>query len=229
MIPKAIFISRSTDQIGDQLRIYEAGGGTLYAQPLISFEGIESAHSSTQDVVFFSSIRAATYFFQFHPKPSSLFACAGAETARKLEEQFQLKCAFVSEEAGNPSKSALEFKQWLKDRTVLFPMSEQSLHTYASLIPAKQKTELPVYRTLLHAVLIPACDYYVFSSPSNFNAFLKENVLPEHARCIAWGQSTKAAILEKGIPVHYCLKDGSISELDVYFEQHVFNRPTHEI
>ena len=135
MTPKTIFISRSRDQIGDQLLQFEASGGALYAHSLIMFEGIKNEAVSLCDVVFFSSIRAASFFLKHHQKPKALFACAGGETARKLADQFQIACAFIADEAGNPTQAAFEFKQWLKDRTVLFPLSEQSLHTYSSLIP----------------------------------------------------------------------------------------------
>ena len=222
MTPKTIFISRSRDQIGDQLLQFEASGGALYAQSLITFEGIKMDEVSSCEVVFFSSIRAASFFLKHHQKPKALFACAGGETARKLADQFQIACAFIADEAGNPTQAAFEFKQWLKDRTVLFPLSEQSLHTYSSLIPWQQKTELVVYRTLPKPVVIPPCDYYVFSSPSNVHAFFEVNVLPVHARCIAWGQSTEAALRGHQIPVLYCLKVGSTLELDAYLQAHVF-------
>lgn len=222
MTPRAIFISRSTDQVGYQLLQFEASGGALYAHSLVTFEEIKNEAVSLCDVVFFSSIRAAFFFFQHHQKPKALFACAGGETARKLADQFQIDCDFVAVDAGNPTQAAFEFKQWLKDRTVLFPLSEQSLHTYSSLIPSPQKTKLYVYRTLTNPMVISPCDYYVFSSPSNVRAFLEVNVLPMHARCIAWGQSTEAALIALQIPVHYCLKEGSVIELDAYFKAHVF-------
>lgn len=222
MTPGAIFISRSADQIGDQLRQFEARGGTLYAQSLITFEGIENEASPECDVVFFSSIRAAEFFLQYHEKPNSLFACAGLETARKLSEQYKIDCHFVSEEAGNPSKSANAFKLWLQERTVLFPLSEQSLHSYSSHIPPAQKTELYVYRTLTTPMVIPPCDYYVFSSPSNVRAFLEVNTISDHARCIAWGQSTEAALIAQQIAVQHCLNEGSVQELDAYFNAHIF-------
>jgi uroporphyrinogen-III synthase len=220
--PRAIFISRSADQIGDQLQQFAASGGALYAQSLIAFEEIKNEAVPDCDVVFFSSIRAADFFLRVHEKPKALFACAGIETARKLSENHQIDCDFVSEEAGNPSNAALAFKSWLKERTVLFPLSEQSLHTYASHIPAAQKTEMYVYRTLTNPKVIPPCDYYVFSSPSNVRAFLEVNVLPDHARCISWGQSTKAALDAQQIAVYHCLIEGSVQELDVYFQAHVF-------
>lgn len=222
MTPRAIFISRSTDQIGGQLRQFGARGGALYAQSLITFEGIENEADRLCDVVFFSSIRAASFFFQFHEKPNSLFACAGGETARKMAVEFQIDCAFIADDAGKPVQAALEFKDWLKDRTVLFPRSEQSLKTYSSLIPSGQKTELVVYRTVPNPEVIPPCDYYVFSSPSNVHAFFEVNVIPEHACCIAWGQSTEAALTAHHITVHHCLKEGSVQELDAYFQAHVF-------
>lgn len=222
MTPRAIFISRSFDQIGDQLQQFAANGGALFAHPLLKFEGITKESIPFSDVIFFSSIRAANFYFQDQGIPKVLYACAGKETARKLLEQYQIECAFVAEEAGNPTQAALSFKEWLKERTVLFPRSEQSLLSYASLIPTSQKTEQIVYRTLANPMVIPPCDYYVFSSPSNVSAFLEVNELPSNARCIAWGKSTEAAFSAHQIPIYHCLTEGSIQELDAFLKTHVF-------
>ena len=222
MTPRAIFISRSFDQIGNQLQQFASNGGKLFAQSLLRFEGIKNENIPLSDVVFISSIRAAPFFFQDQGIPKVLYACAGKETERKLLEQYQIECAYVAEEAGNPSQAAVTFKEWLKERTVLFPSSEQSLLSYSSLIPTSQKTERMVYRTLANPVAIPPCDYYVFSSPSNVSAFLEVNQLPSNARCIAWGKSTEAALNSHQIPVYHCLTEGSVQELDAYLRTHVF-------
>lgn len=222
MTPRAIFISRAFEQIGDQLQQFAAKGGSLFAHSFLSFEGIKNERIPLSDVIFFSSIRAANFFFQDQGMPKVLYACAGKETERKLLDQYQIECAFVAEEAGNPIQSALSFKHWLKERTVLFPRSEQSLMTYASFIPTSQKTERMVYRTLANPVVIPPCDYYVFSSPSNVSAFLEVNELPTNAKCIAWGKSTESALCTHQIPVYHCLSEGSVQELDDYLKNHVF-------
>jgi hypothetical protein len=46
------------------LRQYQARGGALYAQALIAFEGMNNEAAPESDVVFFSSIRAADFFFK---------------------------------------------------------------------------------------------------------------------------------------------------------------------
>ena len=221
MIPKRIFISRPITEVGETLKNFAAKGGELIAESLLKFESVPFHHDVTYEVIFFSSIRAADFFLGQHPIiPSSVkYACAGPETAEKLAVNYLISCEFISPSAGNPSESAESFKTWLGKRQVLFPISEQSLNSYSSILSSTQKTERIVYRTISHSKEISPCDLYIFSSPSNVTAFLASNELPLTAKCIAWGSSTSKYMLSQQIAVFHQLQTGTLHELDHYLTE----------
>jgi uroporphyrinogen-III synthase len=221
VIPKRIFISRPINEVGETLKNFVAQGGALIAESLVKFESVPFLLDVTCEVIFFSSIRSANFFFSQHPLlPVSVkYACAGPETAEKLKNQFQISCDFIATNAGNPNESAQIFKTWLGNRHVLFPVSEQSLNSYSGILPNTQKTERIVYRTISNSKIISPCDLYIFSSPSNVTAYFERNELPLSAKCIAWGSSTKKSLETHQIPVFHQLKTGTLHELDDFLSE----------
>ena len=218
MTPKRIFISRPIAEAGETLQKFAALGGHLIAESLVNFETISFDKNLSSDVIFFSSIRAATFYLNEQPSISSSvqYACAGPDTADKLEVKFQISCDFIAPFAGNPNESAQVFKTWLGKRHVLFPKSEQSLNSYSSILPDNQKSEIIVYRTYSISTSIPPCDLYIFSSPSNARAFLENNALPSEAICLAWGSSTMKYLESQEISVFHHLQSGTLRELDQF-------------
>jgi uroporphyrinogen-III synthase len=190
----------------------------LHATSQLSFEAVPFTITHPFEVVFFSSVRAGRFFLRSYDGPlSSLqFACIGEETAQK----FNIEFAFVGEEAGNPEKVAEKFKNWLGDKRLLIPHSSLSQKTIASIIPSSQCESVCIYNTLLKPSLVPECDVYVFTSPSNLEAFLQVNKLPEHAKVIAWGITTEKALLKAKINPSLTLKNAQLEELiDVLSKQ----------
>lgn len=218
MIPKSIFISRPFQDSGETLKMYSAQGGRVIAESLVRFEAVTFEVPDFFDVIFFSSIRAAEFFLQQNVPTSVQFACAGKETADKLKRQFQISCEFIAQHAGNPNESAIEFLQWLGNRRVLFPKSEQSLNTYSNMVPSSQKWESIVYRTCAISKRIAPCDLYIFSSPSNVKAFLSSNSISGNSKCIAWGSSTAQYLTDHDIHVFHQLQTGTLKELDVFLK-----------
>lgn len=218
MISKRIFISRPIQEVGETLQKFVSNGGELISESLVRFESVSFDKNLACDVIFFSSIRAAEYYFNQGPSiPIELqYACAGQETAEKLKNQFQISCDFIATNGGNPKESAQTFKTWLGQRHVLFPKSEQSLNTYSSVLPIDQRTEIIVYKTCSISKSIQPCELYIFSSPSNAKAFLDHNQLPNEANCLAWGSSTSAFLASRGIPVFHQLQTGTLKELDQF-------------
>ena len=218
MTPKRIFISRPIAEAGETLQKFAALGGHLIAESLVNFETISFDKNLSSDVIFFSSIRAATFYLNEQPSISSSvqYACAGPDTADKLKVKFQISCDFIAPFAGNPNESAQVFKTWLGKRHVLFPKSEQSLNSYSSILPDNQKSEIIVYRTYSISTSIPPCDLYIFSSPSNARAFLESNALPSEAICLAWGSSTMKYLESQEISVFHHLQSGTLRELDQF-------------
>jgi uroporphyrinogen-III synthase len=209
---KSIFISKDLSEVTLLQQFCLANNINLIGSSLIRFEAVSFEVNQTYDVLFISSIRAAEFFLKTEKiKPETVIACIGQITARKLEE-LGLKITFVGEKSGNPIEVAEEFKKWLGNRTVLIPQSNISKRTIGSLLPSSQCIEPIVYKTVLDCEVIPACETYVFTSPSNVDSFMECNESPQ-GKIIAWGETTKKCIEGKGITVSNTLQKAEVGEL----------------
>lgn len=172
------------------------------------------------EVVFFSSIRSFEGFISAYPIYDGAieFACIGGLTKQKIKER-GYPVHFVGENAGNPSLVAEEFKQWLGERRVLFPVSKQSAQSIAKVIEENQKEEIVVYSSEPISVKVELHQYLVFTSPTNFKAFLNENVISKEQRIIAWGETTKSAIIRLNFAVFHTLTTSTYEELIAFLDE----------
>jgi uroporphyrinogen-III synthase len=201
---KSLYITRDLDDLFILQQYCRFGQIDLHAQSQITFEEVPFSIEKPFEVVFFSSVRAGRFFLRNYDGPLSTlaFACIGEETAKR----FNIDFAFVGKEAGNPEKVAEKFKNWLGEKRLL--------------IPSSQCESICIYNTLLKPSVVPECDVYVFTSPSNLEAFLQVNKLPEHAKVIAWGNTTEKALLKAKITPNLTLKNAQLEELiDVLSKQ----------
>ena len=215
---KSLYITRDLDDLFILQQYCSFGQIDLHAQSQITFEEVPFSIEKPFEVVFFSSVRAGRFFLRNYDGPLSTlaFACIGEETAKR----FNIDFAFVGKEAGNPEKVAEKFKSWLGEKRLLIPHSSLSQKTIASIIPSSQCESICIYNTLLKPSVVPECDVYVFTSPSNLEAFLQVNKLPEHAKVIAWGNTTEKALLKARITPNLTLKNAQLEELiDVLSKQ----------
>jgi uroporphyrinogen-III synthase len=185
----------------------------LSAESLIDFQYLNFIVSSKYEVVFFSSPRSFNYFIRSENITNSVdLAVIGKGTLQSLNEWIS-RVSFVGENSGNPQSVAEDFKTWLGERRVLFPVALHSNETISSLIPASQKEVVRVYETIPKPVKIPVHDFYVFTSPSNVMSFLSLNKLPATAKIVAWGKTTENACVQNNLPVWKTLKDSSLESL----------------
>lgn len=185
----------------------------LFAQSLIDFIDLKAKTTASYAVVFFSSPRSFNYFISSNNMPTDVsIALIGEGTKKYLNDYFS-QIDFVGKNAGNPAQVAAEFKNWLGDRTVLFPQAKKSHETISAVIPENQKIVLPVYETVARPVVIPPQDVYVFTSPSNVTSFLQLNTLPIGSKVIAWGETTRKACEKQGITVWKTLQTSTYEEL----------------
>ncbi len=209
---KQLFISKNVDELSELPAFCQENNIKLIASSLIYFEPVPFVLNSEFEVVFFSSIRAAHFFLENANVPKGVeIACIGMTTAQKLTEK-GLKINFFGNKSGLPDEVALEFTEWLAERKVLIPCSIQSKRTISSHVPVNQLIEIEVYQTLSHCESIPPSDYYIFTSPSNLVSFLSCNLKPK-GEIIAWGTTTKKALLEEGLNALYTLKNSNEKEL----------------
>jgi uroporphyrinogen-III synthase len=210
---KRIFISKNSDDCEPLVHYCNQNKLDLTAQSLIEFEAIPFKIESNFDIVFFSSIRSAQFYFEKAVKKSTIiYACIGETTHSKLKK-LGIECEFVGKEAGNPKKTAVEFKNWVKNRIVFFPQSNLSLGTFSAILPENQIIKQVVYKTNLIEKKIENCQIYIFTSPSNLDAFLTINEISADSKVIVWGKSTSKNAERKGLKVDFILNKSSLDEL----------------
>lgn len=191
----------------------------LIAESMINFSEMAFQVPPKTEVVFFSSKNGVRYFFNQHELPKGVeTACVGKETARVLRK-LQIEPAFIGENSGDPTAVGKEFLKFIGNKHVFFPTSNASLHTIANLLPDSQKTITSIYETKGQAQKIAPADLYIFSSPSNVEAFFQENTLPNSARIIAWGLVTEKALMERDFFPEYVLETGQKEELLDYLKK----------
>ena len=214
LLAHKVFISKQASEVQDLNNFLNSNGDRLVAHSFLHFEKIEFELESNYDVVFFGSPRAVIFFKAQATIPENvLIACAGAKTAELLKHTGHT-VDFEAVNSGKMKDVAQEFKAWCDGKHVLFPSSDLSLKTVSSVFAEEQKTEIAVYSTQIKGKEIESSDTYVFTSPSNVTGFLEANsVIPEGAKVIAWGESSAAALTERGIIVDEILSVASIGSL----------------
>lgn len=215
---KTLFISKTESEVAELLDFCHEKNIHLIAESLIRFESIPFQVSKPYEVVFFASIRAAEYFLANVVLDSSIeIACIGQTTAEKLIS-LGFNVDFIGEKAGLPDEVAKSFKAWLGNKTVLIPQSTISKRSIASRIPKDQLLEVIVYKTVSDCKTIPACETYVFTSPSNFESFISCNNPPQ-GEVIAWGDTTRKCIELHGQTVDKTLEKADLKELIVLLQK----------
>lgn len=204
-----LFFSGRAKKNGDLISFCSEKGITLTDTALIRFVKLPFSVNQTFDVVFFTSPRSVEYFFSENYEDSSFVsACIGKGTAEALSIR-NITPEFIGKKSGDPKSVAKDFLHWLGKRTVLFPVSTKSLGSISKDVPEDQKIILPIYETIPCPEKLPPQDIYVFTSPSNVDAFLMANELPEQCRVVAWGSSTAEKIAASGLPCHAVLEHSS--------------------
>ncbi len=196
---RRLFISKSPDDLSTLISYAESKNIEVVAHSFLAFEKVSFEIHKPYDIIFFGSPRSVQFFFEQIDNPTtSVFAAVGPATAKAIQDR-GYSVQFIGQEA-DISKVAHNFQYWCGQRTILFPLSDQSLQTVSSLFSPAQKQEIVVYKTKSKAVKIQECDLYVFTSPSNIKAFFELNTLPEKTTVVSWGTSTKSFLNELGIP-----------------------------
>ena len=173
-------------------------GFQLIQHSLLSFSALDGVPTQPYDIVFFSSPRAYAFGQQF-VLPATKVACVSSGTAKHSTHPID----WCGNSPSNPTQTALDFKQWVGERRVLFPVSSRSLGSISSAFPPAQIECITVYKTILNPRVVEACAVYIFTSPSNAEAFLLQNTIPGGAKVIAKGTSTQEFLQQHGIESTY--------------------------
>ena len=119
----------------------------------------------------------------------------GGSTASVASEY--CKISFVG--SGSPLEVAQQFKLILKGRTVCFPISDVSHKSVQRVLPEESVYNVISYQTVKAPTSVPLCDDYLFTSPSNAEAFLEMNLIRESSQIISIGPTTYRLLRDKEI------------------------------
>jgi hydroxymethylbilane synthase len=197
--PSSVFITRNLREEDYFTHVLTANGFTVTGHSLIDFEKISFKYFPKTDWIFFSSKRAALYFFGQKPKiEGQKFGCIGKATADEIRK-FGMRAEFI----GTSTDTRLTGKQFASrvgDGTVLFPMAKGSLRSVQNgFVKAGQAIDLPVYETIEHTDFeISDTEIVVFTSPSNIQAYTNKKTISKNQKLIALGDATGSALRKLG-------------------------------
>ncbi len=216
---RPLFISKNVNEIEQLINFAQEKEIELIAHSFLQFEAIPFKIKSSFEAIFFGSPRAVDFFLKQEKLNTSVFiGCVGEITAQSLIEKGYTP-NYIGKSSGDTSKIAIEFKELVGNKIVLFPQSSISNRSIATVFPSEQIKEISIYKTATYPKSIPTCDYYIFTSPSNVDGFLIENKFPSTAKIIAWGKTTEKYLIEKGVKVEHTLKNSTVEELIEYFNK----------
>jgi uroporphyrinogen-III synthase len=209
---KRIFISKDHTEFAHLPAFCAEHSIQLIAQSCIRFSSIPFEVKKPYEVIFFGSVRAASFFLSKNALPRGVeVACIGETTAVKLRA-LNLPVSFVGKKAGNPTEVAEEFKAWLGIRRVLFPVSSVSKESIVKVVDERQSEKVLVYQTVPTSIFLEQLDVAIFTSPSNLESFLEaKNSIP--LLTIAWGQTTYQAMSAQNIVASFTLTTSTEMEL----------------
>lgn len=192
---KRVFISREQHPESFFKKHLEEKGFAVFAQSLVAFSACPVTEIPEAEWVFFYSKRGIQFFFEAIQKleikrsQSVKYACIGEGTAKALSRH-KIKPDFVG--TGQPDSTAAAFLKIGRGKKVLFPQALNSRQSIQYLLAdAVESIPLVVYENKpLSTFEIPECDFLVFTSPMNAEAYYGRYALKPEQKVIAIGQTT---------------------------------------
>jgi len=191
-----IFISRKLE--ADSPLIATAKNHSIHDESLINFSPI-AFEEPEADWIFFYSRNGVKYFFEqgnYELYPYK-WACMSQGTAEELS-QYVIDNVFIGD--GQPHDVARQFSIERQDHeTTCFVRANHSLDSVNVQLAHKNDFSIPVYDNISKTEITKEdFDILVFTSPMNVNAWFSERKNQDEVY-IAIGQTTKKALLEKGV------------------------------
>ena len=204
---KTVWISRELNSDSILRKLLENSSCYITAQSLIEKTKLSLEFLPKCDWIFFNS----SFCYDSIKQLKSTFknkkiAAFGDATARHLKAQ-NLKVSFIG--TGCPKNVAKDFKSTIdRDDVVFFPSSNISVGTVQKLIHEKNKTVKKSYETKLLEKIIEHHDYFIFTSPSNVEAYVKTNSL-KGLKAISIGPTTTQSLKDNGATNIYQASESS--------------------
>lgn len=213
---KSIFISRKVEENGAFTRLKSDSNITLIDEPLIEINPVRYSYTPQTKWIFFSSKNSITYFFAQNPiLPANVNYGVVSIVSANYLLTFGKEANFFGQ-GNNMLQIAKDFKEALKNDTVLFPQAIDSLQTIQKQLSFTNTCyNLYVYKTSIKSdFTIPYTDILIFTSPSNVLSYFNKYKIDSRQLVIAMGDATKYKLTEYGI--FNVLVPNSFSENGLY-------------
>ena len=206
-LPSSVFISRDLDENSYLSRYLSKYNITVDARSLIrifpTINKLDSFILKRADWIFFNSKNAIDHFFKLEPlilkKTKIAVIGRGSELALR---NYNRKADFSGDGLGiETDEIAAEFAKLVDGQSVLFPRAEGSLMSIQKALTENTKViDMPIYETVLEEEVDKSnAEVMIFTSPSNVEAYFKENLVEPDQKIICIGYSTAKAIENYGL------------------------------
>lgn len=198
---KSVFISRKVDENGAFTRLKNNTTITLIDEPLIEINPVRYSYTPQTKWIFFSSKNSITYFFAQNPiLPANVNYGVVSIVSANYLLTFGKEANFIGQ-GNNMLQIAKDFKEALKNDTVLFPQAIDSLQSIQKQLSFTNTCyNLYVYKTSIKSdFTIPYTDILIFTSPSNVLSYFNKYKIDSRQLVIAMGDATKYKLTEYGI------------------------------
>ena len=204
-LPSKVFISREIGEHNYFRRALETnhieieGRSLIRTFPIVNV--LDPFYLKHIHWIFFSSRNGVEFFFKLKPVlPKHVkFGVVGRGSEDALRKHGH-KADYVGE-SGDITEVAEHFALLVREQTVLFPRAQDSLLSIQKSLAADTKiVDLPIYETVIEENIDRTyADVLIFTSPSNVEAYFKDNLLDPGQKVIAIGNSTGKKFEEMGV------------------------------
>jgi uroporphyrinogen-III synthase len=210
----SIFITKEIEEQSDLKQWCLENNIKLVSTSFLTFKPITSSELPKEEVYFFSSKRAVYYFVsQFQIPDNVKIACVGQATANECAKH-KIRVDFIGKTSGNPQLLAAELSYFLGEQSIVFIGALEGSDAIYNELNTLNKSKSPVYQTFVESSVINEnFEYYIFTSPSNLEGFLKLNKFPIDSKIIAWGKTTEKALKQNGLVSFFTLQNSTEKEL----------------
>ncbi len=206
-LPSSIFITRDLAEnsyLGRYLKKHEIqidDRSLIRIFPTIN--KLDSFILKRADWIFFNSKNAIEHFFKLEPLilKKTKIAVLGRGSEDTLRK-FNRIADFSGDNLGIETEDiAKEFAKLVDGQTVLIPRAEGSYMTIQkALTPETKVIDMPIYETVIEEEVNKTnAEVMIFTSPSNVEAYFRENLADPDQKIICIGHSTAAAIKNLGL------------------------------
>lgn len=207
-LPKSVFISRNLDEHSYLSRFFSKHDIYVEARSLIKIFPIitklDSFILKHADWLFFGSKNSIDHFFALEPvlMKKTKIAVLGQGSEMALRNYGRV-ADFSGDQIGvKADEFADEFAKVANGTKVVIPCAKETLGTIQkALSPDTNVVSIPIYETVItQDVDKTNAEVLIFTSPSNVEAYFRENLLDPGQKLISIGSSTGKKLDEMSLP-----------------------------